>query len=226
MKITSIMGSPHGVKGTAGPIVNRMMEAVQDGVAEAEIISLANYNIQPCKGCRMCAKTGRCVIKDDYTGIKERLLEADGIILVSPNYMHNVSAQMKAFLDRSFSLCHCQTLKGKYGAVVVTSGGLKFETPENYLLEVLVLMGCWSVGTLCAAELQLADKEERARITREAYNLGNRMVKAVGSREVFPDQEQDLKQIFEEAKMLVEVFKDEWVFEYEYWKSRWGLEEQ
>ncbi len=103
MKILAIMGSPHGAKGTAGPIVNRMMEAVQDGGAEAEIISLADYKLQPCKGCRMCAKTGQCVIKDDYAGIKEKLLETDGIILVSPNYMHNVSAQMKAFLDRSFS---------------------------------------------------------------------------------------------------------------------------
>jgi len=226
MKVLAIMGSPHGVKRTAGPIVNRMMEAVQEGGAEAETISLADYDIQPCKGCRTCAKTGQCVIKDEYTSIKEKLPETDGIILVSPNYMHNVSAQMKAFLDRSFSLCHCQTLKGKYGAVVVTSGGPKFETPKNYLLDVMVLMGCWSVGTLCAAEPQLADKDERARIIKEAYNLGNKMVKAIESREVFPDQEQDLKHIFEQAKMLVEVFKDEWVFEYEYWKSHWGLEEQ
>lgn len=224
MKVISIIGSPHGMKGVAGSVVNCMMEAAQDAGAATEIIPLTDFLVQPCKGCRTCAKTGQCVINDDYGNIKKSLLEADGIVLASPNYMYNVSAQIKAFLDRSFSICHCQMMKGKHGAVVVSSGGPAFELVEHYLVQVLGIFGCWKVGSVCAVEMKLDNEEERTRIMNEAADLGSRMVKAIRNKEVFPDQEQTLQRVFEEAKMVVQAFKEEWTFEYEYWKSHWGLE--
>jgi len=223
MKVISVIGSPHGMQGAAGSIVNCITKAAQDAGAVTEIISLADALVQPCRGCRVCAKTGQCVIDDDYGNIKKALLEADGIVLASPNYMYNVSGQMKVFLDRSFSICHCQMLKDKYGAVVVSSGGTVFEMVEHYLMHVLSMCGCWKVGSVCAAELQLDDESERAQVMQRASDLGGRMVEAIKSKEVFPDQEQELQRIFEEAKMVVEFFKEEWPFEYEYWKSHWGV---
>jgi len=225
MKLISIIGSPKGIEGFTGSLVKRILEAAQNAGAETEFFSLGDLSVQPCRGCRVCAKTGQCVINDDLGNIKKALLKADGIILASPNYMYNVSAQIKAFLDRSFSLCHCQMLKGKYGAAVVTSGGPVFEMVEQYLVHVLGLLGCWTVGSICATELQLGREDEWTQIIQEAANLGSRMVKAIRSKEVFPDQEQKLQRIFEEAKMVVEFYKEEWTFEYEYWKSHWGLEE-
>jgi len=223
MKVISIIGSPHGIKGIAGSIVNCMMKAAKDAAAITEIISLADSLVQPCKGCRVCAKTGQCTIDDDYANIKKALLEADGIVLASPNYMHNVSAQMKAFLDRSFSLCHCQMLKGKYGVAVVTSGGPVLEMVEQYLMHVLSMFGCWKVGSICAAELQLKNEDERMQIMQKAADLGKRVVKSIRNKEIFPDQQQELLQFFESAKMVVEFFKEEWTFEYDYWKSHWGV---
>jgi multimeric flavodoxin WrbA len=223
MKIVSVIGSPHGMKGTTGPIVNDVMEVAKDAGARTEIISLADNSVQPCRGCQTCSKTGQCVIDDDFGNIKKALLEADGIILASPNYMHNVSGQMKAFLDRCFGLCHCQMLKGKYGAVVVSSGGPELEMVEKYLMHVLDIFGCWRVGTICAVELQLMDEDERVKIKQEAYNLGDRMVKAISNKEIFPEQEQALQMFFEGMAMVVEMKKEEWPFEYDYWKSRWGM---
>jgi len=225
MKIISIIGSPHGTKGTTGPVVNGVMEAAKNAGAQTEIISLADNSVQPCRGCQVCSKTGQCVIEDDFSNIKKALLEADGIILASPNYMHNVSGQMKAFLDRCFGMCHCQMLKGKYGAVVVSSGGPVFEMVEDYLMHVLKIFGCWTVGNVCAVELQLTDEDERTKIMQEAYNLGTRIVKAIKGKETFPEQEQELDMFFEGMKMVVEMYKEDWPFEYEYWKSHWGVEE-
>ena len=153
------------------------------------------------------------------------MLEADGIILASPNYMHSISAQMKAFLDRSYSLCHCQMLKGKYGAAVVASGGPGFEMAEQYLMRVLGMLGCWTVGSVCAAQPQLDCEDERIRIMQEAADIGSRMAKAISSKEAFPDQESERQEFFEGIKMVVELHKEDWPFEYEYWESHWGLEE-
>jgi len=51
------------------------------------------------------------------------MIAAGGIILATPNYIFNVSGQLKVFIDRCSSLIHCMALDGKYGACVVTSGG-------------------------------------------------------------------------------------------------------
>jgi len=67
------------------------------------------------------------------------------------------------------------------------------------------------------------DEDERVKIKQEAYNLGDRMVKAIKDKEIFPEQEQALQMFFEGMAMVVEMKKEEWPFEYDYWKSRWGM---
>jgi multimeric flavodoxin WrbA len=44
---------------------------------------------------------------------------------------NNVSVQMKALIDRGNLLLHCQKLRGKYAAIVVTSGGSDPEKVEK-----------------------------------------------------------------------------------------------
>jgi len=67
------------------------------------------------------------------------------------------------------------------------------------------------------------DEDERTKIMQEAYNLGARMVKAIRDKEIFPEQERELQMFFEGMKMAVEMYKEDWPFEYEYWKSHWGV---
>ena len=55
--------------------------------------------------------------------IKAKIVGAEGLILASPNYINNVSAQMKGFMDRCCGVVHCLQFWGKYGVSVVTSGG-------------------------------------------------------------------------------------------------------
>jgi len=53
-----------------------------------------------------------------------QVLEAvDGIVLGSPVYIYQASAQLKMFIDRLGHAIHCQRLLGKYGAAVATAGG-------------------------------------------------------------------------------------------------------
>ena len=122
MKIISIIGSPHGMKGTTAQVANYILEGAENAGAETAIFSLSDLSVKPCKGCEVCGKTGTCVIDDDYKIIKHAMIEADGIILASPNYVGNVSTQLKAFIDRSNNQIHCQIMKGSYVAAVVTPG--------------------------------------------------------------------------------------------------------
>jgi multimeric flavodoxin WrbA len=61
-------------------------------------------NISTCNGCEYCIKAGTCRIQDDLSEIIERMKKAGGYIFASPSYNYNMTAQMKALLDRTFCL--------------------------------------------------------------------------------------------------------------------------
>lgn len=223
MKIVAVVGSPHGMRKATGTIVKSLLEGAASSGAEVEIVSLAEPSLRPCTGCRRCGAAGRCVVHDEFNRINSALIEADGIVLASPNYFHNVSAQIKAVIDHGSVLCHCQILKNKYGAVAVSSGGPAFEAAEQYLLHVLEMFGCWSVGSVCSTTPQMQDEDERARLLGEAAGLGKRLAAAITAKAVFPEQEPGLLRSFEAMRMMVELYQDAWTFEYDYWKAHHGL---
>jgi multimeric flavodoxin WrbA len=226
MKIIAIIGSPRGMQGNTGLLVKPILQAAQDAGAETEIFSLADLSVFPCKGCQnICHVTGTCHQKDDFKKIKTAMLAADGIILASPNYTLNVTANMKALLDRCNLLLHCQQLRGKYGAVVVTSGGSDPEVVVNYLNTVLSMQGLWKLGSVSAVRAQLEDKDENAQLMQSAADIGKRMALAIKNKETFPDQAEDRDQGFEIMKFMVMMLKDEWPFAWNYWNTHYDMTE-
>ena len=226
MKIVAINGSGTGAAGATGQTLTGVVEGARAAGAEVETFLLTKLTINPCKSCYTCQKTGRCVINDDYPKIREAMIKADGLVLASPNYISNVSANIKALLDRSFSiLFHCQTMHGKYGAVVVASGGPMYQQVEDYLLHVTGTMGCWKVGSLVVASEQMHISDERAKMLANAKDLGRRLVEAIKTEQRFPEQEEQREMAFEMMRWLVESQKETSPYEYEYWQKHWGMGE-
>jgi len=225
MKIVSIIGSPNGLHGNTGLILSHLLEQAQRAGADTETYSLVDYSVQSCRGCYSCSKTGTCPIQDDFEKIKKTLIDAEGIIFASPNYMFHISSQMKAFIDRSFSfLYHCRMLTGKYAVAIASSGGPYAETIESYLLDILAKMGCWNVGSVGITQLQLSDKTEKQRVLQEAADLGRRLVAAIKEQSAFSDQEITQREIHDTLEFLIRMQKDAWPFEYDYWNKHWGIE--
>jgi len=225
MKLIAIIGSPNGIKGNTGCLTTCILETAQNTGAETDIFSLSDLSVQPCLGCTgVCHTNGICNQQDDFEKIKNAMLEADGIIFATPNYNLSVTAQMKAVLDRSCLLLHCQNLKGKYAAFVVTSGGSDPEEVISYLYKIIGLFGLSVVGSIGAVEAQIVDAEERKQLQESAAALGSRMVHAIKSREVFPEQEESLGQSFEIMKYMVIMLKERWPFAWDYWNTHWHME--
>lgn len=83
-----------------------LAEEFAKGAGEAghkvEKISLIGKDINFCRGCLACQKTGRCVIHDDADKIvQEKMLRADVLVFASPIYYYEMSGQMKTLLDRA-----------------------------------------------------------------------------------------------------------------------------
>lgn len=127
MKVLGISSSARKDGNTAILIEHVFQELNKEGI-ETEMIQLAGQVIEPCKACWACGGQGNCVHrKDIFHEIFEKMANADGILLGSPVYMANVSANMQALLERAAVVCDMNPglMTHKAGAAVaaVRRGG-------------------------------------------------------------------------------------------------------
>jgi len=129
LKILGVVGSRRK-KGNTSILMQEALKPFKMNNIETKLIFLNDYNISDCNGCEGCKDTYKCVINDDMQKLYPDILESDAIILGSPAYFYNISADMKAFIDR----CYCfeifdkedrsvwmglnEALGGKYAAVI------------------------------------------------------------------------------------------------------------
>ena len=219
MNIVAILGSPHGMKGTTGALLAGVTSSAKAAGADVKTFLLSKMTVKPCHACDACHRTGECSIKDDFNTLKTTMLAADGIILASPNYITSVSAQMKAVFDRCCGPLHCQAMQGKHGAAVVTSGGAESVVVEKYMVGFLQSMGCWTVGSVGGEARQIMEEKAREPKLKAAAALGARLVEAIRDKKTYPSQVAVQRAFYQRMKMLVTMRKDDWAYEYKYWKS-------
>jgi len=222
MKIISLLGSPHGLKGNTARLLRHVLAGAQSEGAQTEIVVLKGDTVLPCRGCDACHKKGRCVQKDGFESLKEKVLKADCLVLASPNYVFNVSAQLKAFMDRCCGVIHCMQFWGKYGASVVTSGGGGDEPIVDYMNHFLITTGTIPVGEVCAAMSGMPEGGFTDEVQEKARTVGKRLVEAFRGGEVPYEIDQRRKTFCERMRALMAYRKEEWPYEYQYWKEHWG----
>ncbi|HHY94707.1 MAG TPA: flavodoxin family protein [Firmicutes bacterium] len=141
IKILGISGSPRR-NGNTFILMQEALEGAQlvEGV-ETELVDLSRLTINPCTACRSCRNrhVRQCVMHpdDDMSALYPKIMEADGLILGSPVFFGGVTAQLKAFMDRTTCLGGDAgfALKYKVGAGI-TVGGTRHGGQEYTLSQI------------------------------------------------------------------------------------------
>jgi multimeric flavodoxin WrbA len=217
MKILGISGSPRGSQSTTLRLVKAALEGAKSAGAEVELIDLCQLKIEYCNACQVCFKTAKCVHKDDFQAVYEKMMDADGMVWGSPNYFRSVTAQMKAAIDRMADAVHCQLLTGKYCCSISSAGGPGYDEVTDYLNGLLMHFGSFvtgAVGVSASAGPAALEKAEE-----EAFDLGLTLAENVKSRRDYPEQRAALKESREYFMRLVKLHGPEWEHEYEHWNS-------
>lgn len=116
MKVLIINGSPK--KGNTYLALSEVAKTLEADGVQAEIISIGAKAVQGCIACNKCAELGRCVFKDElYNNVREKLADADALIVGSPVYYAGPNGSLCALLDRVFYSCS-EFLDYKPGASV------------------------------------------------------------------------------------------------------------
>ena len=127
-----ILSSPR--KGSNSSILGLAVgEGFRRAGGRAEAIDLSGLDIKPCLSCLSCQHNGgRCSQLDGMHTVYPKLVEASVLVLATPVYMFNVSAQLKIFLDRCYALMYAlkpsefNVLAGKTMAAAISYGADDF----------------------------------------------------------------------------------------------------
>jgi multimeric flavodoxin WrbA len=157
MKVVAFNGSARKDGNTAIMIRQVFGELEKEGI-ETEMVQFSGQKIRGCIACYKCFenKDQRCSVKTDIAnGCIEKMLEADGIILASPTYFADVSAELKALIDRAglVAKANNEMFARKVGAAVVAvrRGGSihAFDSMNHFFLisQMIIPGSCyWNMG--------------------------------------------------------------------------------
>lgn len=214
MKILLISSSPRKEKSQTFLLAQEVIKGFPSSV-KTEVIHLCDYKIEFCRHCEAChKKIMHCPIKDNVNMILKKMLEAEGIIFATPNYINQITASMKALWDRAAHFIHCRRLLGKYVAGIVSSGSGRDKVVLDYIQYYVNTCGAqYSGGVSSRAPV---DKEKM----EEARTLGNKLILDMQEERVFPEQIIAIEAFKEHFKHVMQIRKDDWTEEYQYWLNK------
>jgi multimeric flavodoxin WrbA len=104
MLVLGLQGSPRQ-KGNTNYLLSAFLDEAARLGAQTHLVEVAKKNIVPCQEYVVCEKKGFCPIDDDMKHeIYPLLRQAEVIVAASPIFFYNVTAQLKALIDRSQTL--------------------------------------------------------------------------------------------------------------------------
>ncbi len=156
-RVIAINGSPRR-NGNTSILLGHIREELENEGISTEEVNLGGGVARGCTACMKCKenKDKKCVLPDDgINGYIQKMEKAEGILLGSPVYFSNVTAQMKALIDRVgyVSKANDGLFRRKVGAAVVAvrRAGAMFAFSELnlfYLIQEMIVPGSsyWNIA--------------------------------------------------------------------------------
>jgi len=154
MKVVGFNGSPRNNGNTFILISHVFRELEKEGI-ETELMQLSAKEIHGCIACYKCFenKDQQCAVKNDAANeYIEKIIHAQGLILGSPTYFSDVTAEMKALIDRAgfVSRANGNLYSNKVGLALVVmrrSGAFHaLDTMNHFLLGAQMIVPGHGIG--------------------------------------------------------------------------------
>ena len=79
-----------------------------------DVVYIRDFELQPCSGCNLCSTHNHACVKEDKMDILlGKIMDADIVVLATPNYFYNVSSLTKLMIDKTYPCYYNKALKGK-----------------------------------------------------------------------------------------------------------------
>ena len=182
MKILALVGSPRR-GGNTDLLVDALLEGAREAGVQAWKVYLADLQIAPCDGCRICRSTGECIHDDDMSPLYDRLFEADVWVVGTPVYWWGPSAQTKLFIDRWYRFAGDGRwrVRGKKAVLVSAFGDEKPDTPRHLvgmLSDAFAYLGMDFVGQVLVSASEAGEVAGNRAALDQARDMGRRVARS------------------------------------------------
>ena len=154
MKVIAFCASPRK-KGNTDLLIDEALAGAESAGATGEKIMLQKIDLGFCVGCRRCKDEGyegMCTVKDDMTGLYEKIVAADAVIVGFPIYTSRECAQLSTFLDRwdCFERFKFRSMlePGRRALVIGTWGYPYIDTYDHVMENVMMVLHMHKVETV------------------------------------------------------------------------------
>ena len=225
MKVTAFIGSARKNKHTYNASEQFLQKLQSFGDIEYEIVPLIDYNLEICKGCKLCLDKGEelCPLKDDRDKLIEKIINSDGVVFASPNYSFHVSGLMKVFLDRLGYLFHRPRFFGKTFTGIVAQGVYGGEEIVKYFNFIGNALGFNVVKGCCITTLEPMTEKGREKIDRIIDAQSKRFYTKLIKKE-YPTPSLFKLMIFRMSRSSMKVMLNENFRDYTYYKENGWFE--
>jgi multimeric flavodoxin WrbA len=184
MKIVAVLGSPRP-QGNSNTLARTFLEAARERGAETREFPLNRMKFQGCQACMACkTQSETCSLVDDLAKVLEAIREADVLVLASPVYFGDLSGQLKAFFDRTYSCINpdfsCRLAAGKKAVMILTQANpdpAQFEDIFPRYERWLKLYGCDPIRLLRAVGVREAGEvTQQTNLMSQAAALAQELV--------------------------------------------------
>ena len=157
MRVVAFNGSARK-DGNTAILVRAVVEELEKEGITTELVQLAGQRVSGCIACYQCFERmdKRCAVDGDIVNeCIEKMIRADGILLGSPVYYADLSAGLKALIERSGFVARSNgdMFKRKVGAAVVAvrrAGAIHAFDSINHFFTItqMIIPGAnyWNVG--------------------------------------------------------------------------------
>ncbi len=173
MRILLLQGSPH-IGGNTDTLAQSFREGAEKAGHTVVTLQVGNMEIHPCMACMTCRKTGECLYQDDQITINREFIDSDGLILASPIYYYDITAQLRAFLGRLVSIRE-ETHVSRKAGMLITCGDTDDTGAAGSVMNYNALMNRWdwdNKGVLLAKGINTKEDLLQSSYLQQAYDFG------------------------------------------------------
>ncbi len=220
-----ITGSPR--RGDSYRLTRMIEEAVKKrGAVSFKYIFLKKLDLEYCRGCLTCMRKGEefCPIKDDAMKLRDELLGADGVIFVSPVYVHQITALLKNFFDRFAYYMHRPSFHDKCALIVSTTELSGLNETIKYLEFPVRCWGFNLIGTIgVMVDPFMEEGRYREGVLKEIEKVAEKFYEALHSSELPRPSLHDV-QFFNKIKTKILLHREKLPYDFQFWKEKGWLE--
>ncbi|MGA2918409.1 flavodoxin family protein [Methanoregula sp.] len=145
MKVVAFNGSPRP-EGNTRLLIGQVLQELEKNGITTELVQVGGKKIRGCTACMKCFENRdkRCIFDDDILNdCVGKMAEADGIILGSPVYFTDVTAELKALIDRAgfVSMANGGLFRRKVGSAAISVRRAGAMHTLDSLLHFLLISG-------------------------------------------------------------------------------------